>query len=415
MPQRVAIDQVNAFVWRKQHLAPGNADGDVESVVRDVVALHATSAPTPHLSLRARMVQFEPEQLNAGIYVTRRLVKVLCMRQTVHVVASSDLGVVSAATGERLRRNARRELRQLVRWAGASGAAEEESALARLQSEVAEIIRLHGPSTAAELSDAIPALHQRITYAPDKAYASEMALGSLLLPRLTMLGLLVRGRARGSWRSNQHEYALLDDWLPQGDLPPLPPDGARAQLLRRYLAAFGPASIDDAAWWAGWSKGEAQRALSARGEQVVQLDIPTLGAGYWLLASDLPALLSTPRLDDGAVQFLPSLDGYIMGYKDRRRFLDPQHYDQVFDRSGNAYATVWVDGLVVGVWREADGGIEVLVWEDRAATQVAAEAARLGLFIRQADGDCTRGAPEVQVRNYPPDLYVKTPFTLGPR
>jgi hypothetical protein len=79
-----------------------------------------------------------------------------------------------------------------------------------------------------------------------------------MLPRLTLLGLLVRGRPRGSWRSSQYEYALLSDWLPSGYLAPVPSDQAQAHLLNRYLAAFGPASLEDIAWWAGWSKGEAR-------------------------------------------------------------------------------------------------------------------------------------------------------------
>jgi hypothetical protein len=412
--QSVTTEQVNAFLWRKQHLAPGTAGNDVPSVVRDVVALHATSALTPYLSLRARVVDFQPTQLDAELYIERRLLKVLCMRQTVHVVPLSELATVTAATGERLRRNAERELGQLLGWSGASGPAEQEATLVQLQAAIAEVIAARGPSTAAELSEAIPELKQRFQYAPGKPYSGDVSLGSMLLPRLTPLGLLVRGRPRGSWRSNQHEYALLHDWLPQGDLPSIPPDQGQVQLLRHYLAAYGPASLNDAAWWAGWSKREAQRALSALGRQVVQLDIHKLGAGFWLLADDLPTLLSTPPLTSGAVQLLPSLDGYVMGFCDRRRFLDPEHYDQVFDPSGNAFATVWVDGRVVGIWRETEHGLEVLVWDELAREEVAADAARLGSFLRQADGGQTKYVGEV-VRRYPAELYVKTPFNLGRR
>jgi hypothetical protein len=415
MQESVAVEQVNAFLWHKQHLAPGSAASDALSVVRDVVALHATSAITPYLSLRARMVAFQNAQLDAELYVARRLVKVLSMRQTVHVVPLGELATVTAATGERLKRNARRELGQLLRWLGASEPLEEETTLARLQSAVAEVITARGPSTAAELSEAIPELKQRLHYAPDKPYGGIVTLGSMLLPRLTPLGLLVRGRPRGSWRSSQYEYALLRDWAPQSDLGPIPLDQAQAQLLLSYLKAFGPASLDDAAWWAGWSKGEAQRALSALGKQVVQLSIHNLGAGFWLPASDLPELLSTLPLTGGAVQLLPSLDGYIMGYRDRRRFLDPERYDRVFDRSGNALNSVWVDGRVIGIWRELKDEVECLVWRDTHTAEVLSEAQSLGQFLRQAD----TGAPTqpasvaAAVRPYPGQMYAKTPFTVG--
>jgi hypothetical protein len=45
-----------------------------------------------------------------------------------------------------------------------------------------------------------------------------------------------------------------------------------------------------------------------------------------------------------------------MGYRDRRRFLSPQHRDKVFDRSGNAMPTAWVSGQVVGVWGQRQDG-----------------------------------------------------------
>jgi hypothetical protein len=224
-----------------------------------------------------------------------------------------------------------------------------------------------------------------------------------------------RGRPRGSWRSNQHKYALLRDWLPQSDLPPIPPDQAQAQLLLTYLRAFGPASLDDAAWWAGWSKRETQLALSALGKQVVQLSIHNLGTGFWLLASDLPTLLSTLPLTDGAVQLLPSLDGYIMGYRDRRRFLDPEHYDQIFDRSGNALNSVWVDGRVIGIWRELKEEVECLVWQDTHDVEIASEAESLAQFLRQADAGAStqQGSVAAAVRPYPRQMYAKTPFTVG--
>ncbi len=414
MPESVTVEQVNAFLWHKQHLTPQNPSSDVLRTVQDVVALHATSALTPYLSLWARMVNFRPSHLDTELYVKRSLVKVLCMRQTLHVVPLSKLAILSAATRERLQQNARRELAQLMHWSGVTGA-EEERVLDRLQNVIERVIATRGPSTATELGDAIPELKKQLHFAPDKPYGGLVSLGSMLVPRLTLLGLLVRGRPRGSWRSNQHEYALLRDWLSDGNLPVIPTHQAQADLVRSYLAAFGPAKLDDVAWWAGWSKGEAQRALLALASQLVQLHIEQLDGEFWLLASDMSTLVETEPLTSGAVRLLPSLDGYIMGYCDRRRFLDANHHDQVFDRSGNAFSSVWVDGRVVGIWHELAGGVECLIWDDEHAVSVEAEAESLGAFLRQGDTGEPDAMAHVQVRAYPPELHVKTPFSLGKR
>jgi len=58
-----------------------------------------------------------------------------------------------------------------------------------------------------------------------------------LVPTMGVLGLLVRARPRGTWRSNLYEYAALSDWLPDVDLESVTPQEARAWLVRRYLAA----------------------------------------------------------------------------------------------------------------------------------------------------------------------------------
>jgi hypothetical protein len=89
-----------------------------------------------------------------------------------------------------------------------------------------------------------------------------------------------------------------------------------------------------------------------------------------------------------SVNLLPTLDPYVMGYRDRRRFLAPEHYDQVFDQAGNAFATIWVNGQVVGVWRELEAAIELLLLWDvggEALALLEAEAKRLGRFLTGGD------------------------------
>jgi hypothetical protein len=100
-----------------------------------------------------------------------------------------------------------------------------------------------------------------------------------------------------------------------------------------------------------------------------------------------------------------------MGYRDRRRFLASEHYDQAFDRAGNAFATAWVNGRVVGVWREQETAIELLLWQDiesEALTSLEAEARRLGRFLSERD-------VEVAIKLYPSETFVKNPFTLARR
>jgi len=426
----VQLDRVNRFLLSKQHLAPGTQEDDVVQVVEDICALHATGALTPYLSLWSRVRGFRRQQLDAELYEIRRLVRVLCMRGTLHIVPSEGLPVIFQATKERPQRDLLRQEGRMLVQAGLCQEGEESKTLERLHQRIAEVLADMVPSTVSEISEMVPELKLKVRYSVDKPYAGEFSLGSRLVPGMCILGLLVRTKPRGGWRSNLYEYAPLAAWLPDVDLEALTPGEAQARLVRWYLAAFGPATVEDIAWWSGLSKGETRSALSTRAlrrsapkglrgspqgealsDELVETEIEGLGGGYLMLAADRQRLQEAQLEMEPSVNLLPNLDPYIMGYRDRRRFLAPEHYDQVFDRAGNAFATVWVEGRVVGVWREMEAAIELLLWQDvesEALTLVEAEARRLGRFLSGED-------VEVVIRPYPPEIYVKNPFTLAKR
>lgn len=405
------VDRVNQFVLEKQHLAPGTQGQDVLKVVDDICALHATSATTPYLSLWSRIRGFAREQLDAELYETRRMIKAVCMRRTMHIVGVEDWPVLFQATKDRLWRSHLRQMHQLLVWAGVCQEGQEATTLARLQSEVADALAETGPSTVAELSQLVPELTATVRHDVGKPYEGAFSLGSRLVPGMCTLGTLVRARPRGSWRSNLYEYAALDDWLPGVDLEAVEPPGAQAQLVRQYLAAFGPATEDDVVWWTGFGKRETRRALNALGDEVTRIKIEGLEGGYLILAPDARRIRTAGVQAGAAINLLPGLDSYIMGYHDRRRFLDPEHHSQVFDRAGNAVGTAWVDGRVVGVWDASEGRVEVFVWDDQQGDALLAEARRVGRFIGQeAAGEGV--ALDAVVKPYPPSVAVKYPFHL---
>jgi len=207
------------------------------------------------------------------------------------------------------------------------------------------------------MADSFPELKARFEYAPGKAYGGQFSIGTRLISGLCVRGLLVRARPRGSWRSNLHQYALLPSWLPDVDLNATTPDAAQAQLVRWYLHALGPATFEDIAWWSGFTKRETKKALSALGGEPVEVEIEGLPGDYLMLAVDQQRLEAVERSSEPIVNLLPSLDPYIVGYRDRRRFIDPEHYDQVFDRAGNPFATVWTNAA----W-SASGSSESTSW-----------------------------------------------------
>jgi hypothetical protein len=171
----------------------------------------------------------------------------------------------------------------------------------------------------------------------------------------------------------------MEAWLP-GGVEEVPAEAARAELVRRWLRAYGPGTAADVRWWTGWAARDVSRALRDAGAVEVELDE---GAGV-ALADDLD-----PVAEPGPwIRLLPALDPTVMGWIGRRWFLG-EHGPALFDRTGNAGPTVWCDGRVVGAWaRRRDGEVVFRLLEDVGADATRAveeEAARLTGWIGSAN------------------------------
>jgi hypothetical protein len=356
---RIGISQVNGYLAHKQHLLPGSRGDDVVQVTRDVVALHATAATGPYFSLWARVSDFQRQALEAALYEQHLLVKWLCMRVTLHVIPSDEAPFFHQAfPHDFLERPAPPQFRGagLLSGAGVCGEDEAEALLEDLHRRVLAVVAEKGPSTVRQMSSKVPDLRAKIRHDVGKAYEGEFSIGSRLVGGMCARGLLVRARPRGTWRSSLYEYASPSDWLPGVDLESVTQGEARTWLVRRYLVAFGPATPDDVQWWTGLTKGETQEALETIAPGVIEVAIEGTDDAHLMLAGDAERLHDFAAPDAPCVFLLPSLDPYIMGYSDRRRFLASEHRKKVFDRAGNAVPTVWVNGRVVGVWGQRKDG-----------------------------------------------------------
>ncbi|RSN46645.1 winged helix DNA-binding domain-containing protein [Actinomadura sp. WAC 06369] len=334
------------------------ADLPAPDAIAHLCGLQAQEPQEPFTGLWTRLRAFDPADLSTAL-TARAAVRMHLMRRTVHLVTAAD------ALAWRARHHAM--LRQRV-----LGVYRRELADTDLDDLAA--------AGRAVLADGRARTTTELVQALDRPVPFRRAIGEMLVAALVPV---VQAPPRGLWRTKAGvRNVSVASWLGR-DIDPLPTDPADPvgqALVRRYLAAFGPASTSDLRAWSGLA-GLPAAVKAVRGELVAFRD----GRGRELL--DLP---DAPRPDPDTpapVRFLPAFDNAILGYHDRGRIIDDAH--RGISVAGER--AVLVDGRVAATWALDGDTVTVtplrrLPAPDRTA--VLEEGEHLASFL--TDGDSQR-------------------------
>ena len=317
MPEALTRRELNRALLVRQLLLE-RATLTAAEGIEHLVGMQAQLPLAPYVGLWTRLVDFHPEHL-ARLLTDRAAVRTSLMRATIHLVTAADclaLHPVLRAVHERgfqVGSPFGRRLRGVdlggVLQAGRGLLDERPRTLADLGAALAERWPDRDPA----------ALAQAVRY---------------LVPA-------VQVPPRGLWgQAGQPVWATAEGWLgwPPGDDPQ--PDA----IVRRYLGAFGPASVRDVQTWSGLTRlAEVVERLrpalrTFRDEHGAELfDLPDAPRP----AADTPA---PPR-------FLPPLDSVLLSHADRTRVMPAEHRERTITRQANG--ALLVDGFVAGTWRVA--------------------------------------------------------------
>ncbi len=371
--RHIGTDERRARLGIRHRLAGGAQGSSVADAAASVVALHASDAASVFLQARARMVDSSPALIEHELYEARTVLKVLAMRRTLFLVPIADVSIVHAAASRAI---AAIERRRTISMLEGAGVPDPPAMLEDLEQLGLAAVHERGEAATAELTSVDPRLAQRIAVARGKSYEASIGVGTKVFFHLALDGRIGRGRPRGTWIGSQVRWSPIERWLPLG-IADVPVDIARAELVRRWLHAFGPGTREDIRWWTGWTMAATKQALGAIGAVEVDLDGGEIG---YVLPDDLEPVAAL----EPWVMLLPALDATTMGWKSRDWYLGP-HRAALFDSNGNGGPTIWVDGRIVGGWAQRRSG-EVVAYllDDIGAErrrQVDAEAARLEEWI----------------------------------
>ena len=317
----ITLRELNRATLTRQMLLQREAIGVVDAVER-LGALQAQYSPSPYVALWSRLVDFQRDELTQALH-DRTVVKASLIRWTLHIVSARDYPYFTVLPID-------------VRWATWRSSTESEgvdvagvhrrlldfASAPRLQDEMANFLLTQVPLTDPEMSP------------------------RMLWHAIAGLGWLVHTPPSGTWKYfGKNPYLAARQWL--GEMPEPTVEEAVTYVVRRYLAAYGPATRADVLQWSGLPVvSYVDTALERLGDEVMAFR----EEGGKKTLYDLRDAPRPPAETAAPVRFLAKWDNVLLAADERRRVLPEEYRRIVIRKNGDVLPTILVDGVVAGVW-----------------------------------------------------------------
>jgi len=305
----VTLRGLNRALLARQLLLERAKLGPVEAIER-LAGMQAQVPRPPFVGLWTRLAGFERPALAKALR-DKQVVRATFVRGTLHLVSRGDYVALRAAIQPMLSAG----MQAILKARASSIDLAKLGAFARTQL----------PATFDALR---PALVKKFPRSDERAlgYAVRMTLPLVQVP------------TEDAWAfPGNAAFADAEGWIGAPLGAPSP-----ELLVKRYLAAFGPATVKDAERWSAL-KGLAPVFEQLRGELVTFRDGKR----------ELFDLRDAPRPDEGTpapVRFVPEYDNLVLGHDDRKRIVADEHRAQLVTKNLMVKATFLVDGFVAGTW-----------------------------------------------------------------
>ncbi|WP_410611424.1 winged helix DNA-binding domain-containing protein [Amycolatopsis sp. lyj-109] len=340
------VRALNRALLARQHLLDRTSLPPA-AMLGHLVGMQAQAPLAPYVGLWTRLARFRPDEL-AALLTGRHAVRGLLMRGTVHLVLAEDARVL-------------RPLVQRVVAGGYTGhfgrrvGDADLGAVARFGRQLLD----ERPRTRRQLQDALAS-----RWPEHDAEALSYAVG-YLVPTAQVT-------PRGVWGSTgPATLTTLESWLggPLADGPSL------EDVVRRYLRAFGPASVADVQAWSGLTKLR---------EIVEPMGLRTSRAESGEVLYDVEDGVLPDSETPAPVRFLPEYDNVLLSHADRARVLPPGRRVPLPPGNGASRGTLLVDGFYRADWRLMGAALEVTAHDRLTAgerAEIEGEATRLLEFL----------------------------------
>ncbi|MEK5389464.1 winged helix DNA-binding domain-containing protein [Margalitia sp. FSL K6-0131] len=356
-PSVLSTRALNRALLARQMLL-NRVDIPVIDAIERLVGIQAQDPMAPYFGLWNRLKEFCQEDLS-NLILDKKVVRLALMRSTIHLVSSQDgmsLRPLVQSVQESVLKNS---FGKYLNGVDTCAIAEAGRALVETK-----------PLTFSELGKLLG------NQWPNVDSAALAAVVRTMIP-------LVQLPPRGIWgKSGKAVHTSAEVWLGALPFSKLTTE----DMILRYLAAFGPATIKDIQVWSGRT-----RLI----ENVEHL-LPQLIIFHDEEGNELFDIPNAPRPEENIPsppRFLGDFDNMLLSYANRKRIMDESYRNKVFTKNGIIRPTILIDGCVSGIWKYVkEKGIVRLIIElfkevsEQDQNELTEEGNRLLDFIEGMEG-----------------------------
>jgi hypothetical protein len=288
-------------------------------IIKHLVAMQGQVSNAPYIGLWTRLQAYQRSDL-IRLLESRQVVRAPSLRGTLHILAAEDYLLFHPLLLPIFARNLHIFARQV-----------RDFPMDQFMNEMRTYIQQQSPirvELLAKMEEFYPGLGKQ-----QIADAVRMHLA------------LIQPIPAGIWGfTGKPTYTEATSWLAR---PLAEPEAGLHELILRYLAAFGPASVQDMQQWSGLTR--LKPAFD-----ILRPELLTFQDEQGRELFDLPHA-PRPSADTPApVRFLPDFDNMLFAYADRRRVIADEFRSAIF--IGNSTCTTFlIDGFVRGTWKIEHG------------------------------------------------------------
>jgi len=354
---RVTRAQALLFTLQKSYLTNHDIT-DIPHIVSQLAGIPATTQ-TPLLALKARLSTATKAEITTDLTTNPNLIYGITLRSEAHLLNLADYVNHHTATARFRRQAFNAEFRT---W----GISNED--VESLSQQIGQIVETE-PITQAEIISALPAnTLQRYQQTTRGGRTSQTDNVALVLRWLVAQGVLYADptppTAPPLLRANQspspepeRTYVQLTHRYPNLDMSNLPSEAsAQLNLVRHYIATYGPVTEADISFWSGLGKSETSRAVNRLSGETMLTMVEGIPGMLLTLKSQASALRAVEIPDNPMINMLPANDPLLIAHRASRQryFADQKRQRLIFGNASTAKPTILLNGQTVGTWMETE-------------------------------------------------------------